>query len=177
MPTLHRKWTITAAALAACMVLPGTVLAQDRDRDRDRWERDRDRDRDRVARVEPGTTISVRTNERIDVDRSDNRYYTGTVDQDVRGEDGRLAIPRGAQVQLTVRVARDNDLVLDLDSIDVHGERYHVRSDANRVESDKGVVGSILGAVTGGEVRGRAVRVPRDAVLSFRLERPLEIDR
>jgi hypothetical protein len=174
MLTLHRKWTaqtIGSAILIVGMALPATVLAQDRDRD------DRDWDRDRVARVEPGTTIAIRTNDRIDVDRNENRYYTGTVDRDVRGEHGRLAIPRGAQVQLAVRVSRDNDLVLDLDSIEVHGERYRVRTDPNRIESDKGLVGSIVGAVTGGEVRGRSVHVPRDTVLTFRLERPLEIER
>src|SRR5262249_12350827 len=127
--------------------------------------------------VERGTTIVVRTNDSIDVERSDDRYYTGTVDEDVRGENGRLAIPRGAQVALRVRVARDNDLVLDLDSLRVHGERYVVRADANRVESQPNVVGAIVGAVSGAEVRGRAVRVPRNSILTFRLERSLEIER
>ncbi len=176
MRAIHRKWLAGSAVLITGMMMaPATVFAQDRDRDRDRdrW----DRDRDRVERVEPGTTIPIRTNESIDVNRSDDRFYSGTVDQDVRDERGRVAIPRGAQVQLVVRVARDNDLVLDLESIRVGGERYSVRADANRVESQKSVAGSILGAVTGGEVRGRAVRVPRDSVLMFRLERPLEIER
>ena len=161
------------------MTLPATVVAQDRDRDRDR---DRWAERDRAwgdwpRRVEVGTTIPIRINEPIDVERSNDRFYTGTVDQDVRTEQGRLAIPRGSQVQLRVRVARDNDLVLDLDSIKVRGEEYRVRADTTRVQSDSGVVGSILGAVTGADVRGRAVRVPRDVVLAFRLERPIEIER
>src|SRR5262245_3034408 len=75
-------------------------------------------DRDgRVTRISPGTTVVVRANERIESDRGDNRVYTGTVDQDVRGDNGRLAIPRGSQVEMIVKTARDNDLILDLDSV------------------------------------------------------------
>ena len=52
-----------------------------------------------MTRIEPGTQVLVRTTEPIDVNRSDNRVYPhGRVDQDVRGENGRLAIPRGARV-------------------------------------------------------------------------------
>jgi hypothetical protein len=125
-------------------------------------------------RIDPGAVIAVRTNESISSNRSDGRIYTGIVDQDVRDRDGRLAIPRGSRVELVVRVARDNDLVLDLDSVSVEGNRYALRSEPNRVESrsDNSIVGAIVGAM-GGEVRGRAVRIPRDAILTFRLERPL----
>jgi hypothetical protein len=147
-------------------------MAQDRDRDRDRMG---DPDRDRLTRIEPGTNIAVRTNQTIDVDRSDNRVYTGIVDQDVRGVNGRLAIPRGSSVELMVRVAPDNDLILDLDSVMVNGQRYAVKADADRMESrpDNSLVGAIVGAIQGGQVRGRAVRVPRDSVLNFRIERPM----
>jgi len=161
-----------AVGLIAALCFPVVITAQDRDRDRE------DRDRDRITRIEPGTIVPVRLNETIDVDRQDNRTYTGTVDQDVRGGNGREAIPRGAQVELRVRVARDNDLVLDLESVTVRGERYRVGSEPNRVESqrDNSLVGTIVGAVTGTQVRGRAVRVHRDTVLNFRIERPLEIE-
>jgi len=67
--------------------------AQDRDRDRDR---PRDEGRAVMTRVESDTVIAVRVNEAIDVERKDNRIYTGIVDQDVRGDNGRLAIPRGS---------------------------------------------------------------------------------
>jgi hypothetical protein len=119
----------------------------------------------------------VRNNETIDVDRRDNRVYYGIVDRDVRGENGRLAIPRGANVELIVRVAPDNDLILDLESVTVNGQRYAVQTDPNRVESrrDNSIVGSIVGAIQCGQVRGRSVRVPRDAILSFRLDRPLVV--
>lgn len=159
--------TIGSVAVMLSFSIP-MAFTQDRGRD---W----DRDRDRVTRIEPGTQIAVRTNETIDAERQDNRVYTGIVDQDVRGENGRLAIPRGSRVELIVRITRDNDLILDLDSVEVAGERYAVKADANRIESrrDDSLVGTIVGALEGGQVRGRAVRVPRDSVLTFRTDRPM----
>jgi hypothetical protein len=134
-------------------------------------------DRDRFTRITPGTVISVRPNESIDVDRKDNRVYNGVVDQDVRGDNGRLAIPRGSRVELIVRVERDNDLILDLESVTVNGQRYAIQTGANRVESqrDNSLVGAIVGAINGGQVRGRAVRIPRDTLLTFRIERPMDM--
>ena len=119
----------------------------------------------------------VRTNSSIDVERFDNRVYYGMVDQDVRGRNGRLAIPRGSRVELIVRVMRDNDLVLDLESVNVNGERYAIQTDKNRVESqrDNSLVGTILGAINGSQLQGRAVRIPRDSVLNFRVQTPLAI--
>src|SRR5579872_6908933 len=116
--------------------------AQDRDRD---WDRHWDRDRNMYTEIQPGTTIPVRLNQTIDVERRDNRVYYGAVDQDVYGGNGRLAIPRGANAELMVRVAPDNDLILDLESIVVNGQRYAVRTDPNRVESrrDNTIVGAI----------------------------------
>ena len=121
--------------------------------------------------------ITVRPTEAIDVERKDNRIYNAVVDQDVQGDNGRLAIPRGSTAELIVRVARDNDLILDLESIVVNGQRYAVKTEPNRVESmqDGSLVGAIVGAINGGQAQGRAVRIPRDTRLSFRLERPLDI--
>ncbi len=169
----HRKAGTAGGLLVALALSLSTVaVAQDRDRDADH-----DHDSDRVRRLDPGTVIPVRTNESIDVDKGDNRVYTGTVDQDVRGDNGRLVLPRGATVELMVRYTRDNDLILDLDSVTVHGERYAVRTDPKRMESrhDDSLVGGIVGAINGGEGHGRAVRVPRDSVVTFRLERPLDM--
>lgn len=176
----RRNWGLMKGVQAATVIVglcASMGFAQDdRDRDRDRYG-DRDRVRDRVTRIEPGTTIVVRTNQYIDSNRGDNRAYTATVDQDVRGENGRLAIPRGSQVELIVRVARDNDLILDLDSVTVNGQRYGIETAANRVESgdrrDQSLVGAIVGAIQGGQVRGREVRVPRGSVITFRVDRPM----
>jgi hypothetical protein len=136
-----------------------------------------DQGRGMYTRLSPGTVIPIRVNDAIDVNRSDNRVYYGTVDQDVRGDNGRVAVPRGSNAELMVRVARDNDLILDLESVVVNGQRYAIKSDPNRVESqrDNSLVGAIVGAVSGGQVNGRAVRIPRNAVVTFRLDRPLEM--
>jgi hypothetical protein len=157
------------------LCLSSLCSAQDRDRgDRDRYW---DQNRGLYTRLEPGTNVPVRVNEAIDVERKDNRVYYGIVDQDVRGDNNRLAIPRGSRAELIVRVARDNDLILDLESVTVNGQRYAIRTDPNRVESTKdyGIVGAIVGAVNGGQAVGRAVRIPRDSVINFRLDRPLEM--
>jgi hypothetical protein len=69
------------------------------------------------------------TKEAIDVRKGDYRVYIGIVDQDVRGDDGRLAIPRGSNVELIVRFARDNDMILDLDSVTANGQRYGVKTE------------------------------------------------
>jgi hypothetical protein len=150
--------------------------AQDRDRTRDS-DRDWDREHNRFTRLSQGTIVPVRPNESIDVERKDNRVYYGVVDQDVRANNGQLAIPRGSRVEMIVRVERDNDLILDLESVTVNGQRYALQTEANRVESarDNSLVGAIVGAVNGGQVRGRAVRIPRDTVLTFRTDRPLII--
>ncbi len=153
-------------------LLPG-AYAQDRDRDRDQDNHDGDR----VTKIERGVVIPVRTNDTIDVERKSDQIYTGIVDQDVRGSNGRLAIPRGSRVELIVRVAQDNDLVIDFESVTVNGQRYAIKTEANRQESrrDDSLVGSIVGAIQRGDARGHAVRIPRDSVLTFRIERPLDM--
>src|SRR5579883_2740383 len=154
------KWGgIGALAIGLCL----PVFAQDRDRDFDHH----DWDRDHLTRVERGSIIAVRTDQFIDSDRGSDRVYWGTVDQDVRGENGRLAIPRGARVEMVVRVAPDNDLVLDLQSVRVGDHRYAVDAAPDRIQSNKdtGIVGAIVGAINGGQVRGSEVRVPSGTVL------------
>jgi DUF3011 family protein len=168
------------------------------------------RDFGRYTVLAPGTVISVRTNEYIRADNADYRVFSGTVDQDVRGTDGRLAIPRGSSVELIARRARDNDLILDLDSVTVNGQRYSIDTDTQRIESREGlganrrtgqyigggaILGSIIGAIAGGGkgaaigaaagaaagaggqviTRGRAISIPAESLLTFRLERPFNI--
>lgn len=155
--------TRTAVALALAVGCSLSVAAQDR------W-------RDQFTRLKPGTAIAVRTNEPINSARTDYRVYYATVDQDVRGDNGRLAIPRGSQVELIVRSARGNDLILDLESVVVNDQRYALRTDRTRIDSgDAGLIGDIVGAIRGGDYRGGAVRVPPGSVVTFRLERPLDM--
>jgi hypothetical protein len=168
---MQKQKMFACLALFGALSLAPSASSQDRDGDRNR------NGGDRVTRIEPGTNISVRTNDSIDVERSDNRVYYGVIEQDVRGQNGSLAIPRGSRVELIVRVRRDNDLVLDLESVNVNGQRYALQTDQTRVESqrDNSLAGTILGAVNGGQVQGRAVRILRDSVLNFRIQTPLVI--
>jgi hypothetical protein len=156
------------------LLLAPIASSQERDRDRDRGQ---SRGSDAVTTLQRGTVIPVRTDEAIDVERSDNRVFTGTVDQDVRGDDGRLAIPRGAQVELIVRTTSNNDLIIDIDSVTASGQRYAIKTDPKRVSADRddSLVGGLVGAITGGEGRGRAVRIPRDSVVTFRVQRSLDM--
>jgi hypothetical protein len=165
---------LSGVTLGTALFVTPMIQAQNRDRD---FDRDRRYEGDRITRIQPGTNVTVRTDATIDVERRDNRVYTGIVDQDVRGDNGRLAIPRGSSVELIVRVARDNDLVLDLESIRVNGQRYAIKADPNRVESerDNSLVGSIIGAINGGQVQGRTVRIPGGSLLNFRIQRPLDV--
>jgi hypothetical protein len=120
-----------------------------------------------VSRIEPGTMITVRTNEWIDARRHEDRVYGATVEQNVIGENRRVAIPRGSPVELMVREAPDGDLVLDLNAVNVNGRVYSLEATPQRIESEKGpglgenrsttehvgggaLIGSIVGAIAGG---------------------------
>jgi hypothetical protein len=123
---------------------------------------------ERRTTIEPGTVLIVRTDETIRSDRADGRVFTGSVKDDVLGSDGRLAIPAGSSIELMVRVAQDKDLILDLDSVVVEGQRYALDASSRRVgaeASKEGVganertgkyvgggaaLGAIIGAIAGG---------------------------
>jgi hypothetical protein len=141
------------AILAGALALP--LVGQDRDREYRE---------ERVTRIEPGTVLTVRTQDYITSRRSDGRVYYGNVDQDVFGSNGRLAIPRGSRVEMIVRVERDNDLNLDLESVTVNGVRYaldaneHLESQQRPGQGERtaeragggAVLGAIIGAIAGG---------------------------
>jgi hypothetical protein len=61
-------------------------------------------------------------------------------------------------------------MILDLDSITANGRGYAVTTDSRRVQSqgDNSLVPGIVGAISGGQVGGQAIRVPRDPVVTFR---------
>ena len=66
------------------------------------------------------------------------RVFAGIVETDVWDDSSRLAIPaipRGSPAELLVRSARDGDLILDLDSVTVGGQRYAVSAGADRIEA------------------------------------------
>jgi hypothetical protein len=121
-----------------------------------------------VDTLAPGTEISVRTNEPIDVrDWDRGRIYRGELARDVRATDGDLAFPRGTPVELTVRQIGEHDMVIDLESIlangrrfvvDTTGQVYNTRDrqgvgDNGRTAKYVGggaIIGSIIGAIAGG---------------------------
>jgi hypothetical protein len=145
-----------SVAAAALLLAPTAVSAQ-------AWEY--------VNPIPAGTSVQVRTSERIETQSLDGRIYTGTVENDVRDDQGRLAIPRGATAELVVRRGPDDELVLDLDSLTVNGRRYGVDATRNAVGTSGNVIrdsgiganrdtavhvggGALLGAILGAAIGG-----------------------
>jgi hypothetical protein len=120
--------------------------------------------------VRAGTQIPIRTSESIDArSPSDSRIYRGVVDRDVRSEDGRVMIPSGSNAELILRNSSRDEVVLDLESVDVRGQRYVVSTENESVQAGGtekqgvganrrtgkyvgggAVIGSIIGAIAGG---------------------------
>jgi outer membrane lipoprotein SlyB len=120
--------------------------------------------------VRAGSEIAIRTSESIDAKSpSDSRIYRGVVERDVRSEDGRVLIPSGSDAELILRNSMRDEVVLDLESVEVHGQRYAVSTENESVQaggSEKqgvganrrtgkyvgggAVIGSIIGAIAGG---------------------------
>ena len=125
--------------------------------------------------IDAGTRVRVRTTRAIDERSLSGRVFAGVVDQDVRDTRGRLAIPRGATVELIVRGGDNRELYLDMESISVNGQAYGIdatkRAIGGRTVVDSTIganqetaqrvgggalIGSIIGAVVGGG-KGAAV--------------------
>lgn len=119
-----------------------------------------------------GTQVSVRTEETIDSGHAvEGQTYAAEVTRDVRDSAGDCVIPRGANAQLLIRSASKgghfrgaSDLVLDLASVSVGGQRYELRTNAIAEKGHNGVgankrtaefagggaaVGAIIGAIAG----------------------------
>src|SRR5690242_11042543 len=74
--------------------------------------------------VPVGTTLSIRTTQAIGADAADGQIFTGIVDQDVLDSNGQVTITKGSTAELEVRQTPNKELVLDLDSVTVNGQRY-----------------------------------------------------
>ena len=120
-----------------------------------------------------GTSITIRSNERISARNNDGRVFSGVVDQDVMDQNGSLVIPRGSNAELVVRSLSNRELSLDLESVTVSGQRFAVASSSAAVSGNRkegvgankrtgeyvgggAVLGTILGAIAGGG-RGAAI--------------------
>jgi hypothetical protein len=114
--------------------------------------------------VPAGADVSIRTNESIDAhDASDGRSYSAQVARDVADTNGNIVIPRGSDARLVVRNI-GNKIALDLQSVNVNGQRYTLDTD----EVDRGkdgigankrtgefvgggaALGAVIGALAGG---------------------------
>jgi len=121
----------------------------------------------RATTIAAGASVAVRTSQAIDVKKSDGSVFRGVVDQDVTDDQGRVSIPRGSMTELIVRSAPNRDLVLDLESVTVDGQRYAVDASAENVEKQQrdglgknartgefvgggALLGTIIGAIAGG---------------------------
>jgi len=136
----------------------------------------------------PGMDIQVRPDQPIDVARWDRgRIYTAHVTRDVVAQDGDIAIPRGSEAELIVRQVGPEELALDLESITVKGRRYALDTTGPQYhmpqatrDQGSGLLGTIVGALAGAngeqvQPRGEHIRVPADALLTFRLQEPLHV--
>src|SRR5260221_2105858 len=132
--------------------------------------------------VPGGTQIQVRPNEEIRVSEWDRgRIYTGNVARDVLARDGDVAIPRGAAVELIVRQIAPGRMAIDLESITVQGRRYALdssggpRFNTGEYANGGGLLGAIVGAVTGARTEGGQIFVPPDGILTFETRAPLRV--
>jgi hypothetical protein len=120
-----------------------------------------------------GTEVRVRAEETIDSGRAvEGQTYAAEVYREVLDADGAVVIPAGANAKLEIKSASKGgrirgaaDLVLDLDSVSIDGQSYHlVTTDiekrgtpgvgANRRTAEftggGAAIGAIIGAIAGG---------------------------
>src|SRR5262245_35208105 len=110
-----------------------------------------------LSRIEAGTSVEIRTTESISTRNPDGRVFEGIVDRDVFDSSGRLAIPEGSTAELIVR-REGNEMVLDLDSILVNGERYAVSTTGSNALGTTGDTSSLgINRETGTYVGGGAL--------------------
>jgi hypothetical protein len=123
--------------------------------------------------VPTGTEVAVRTDETIDSGKTaEGQTFAGGVTRDVRDASGDVVIPRGSPARIVIKSASKgghfrgtSDLVLDLQSVTIHGRRYRIDTAdiAQRGKPGVGVnkrtaeytgggaaLGAIIGAIAGG---------------------------
>src|SRR5215475_2330391 len=92
--------------------------------------------------IDAFTTMTVRVVDPIRTDESDGRVFPSFVAQDVWNRRRSLIIPRTSEVELIVRRLPDNEMVLDLDSVTVNGERFGLDTTAYAIESESNCLGA-----------------------------------
>jgi hypothetical protein len=152
--------------------------------------------------IPTGTTIAVRTNERIDTEQPvEGRTFEAQVTRSIVGSQNDVLVPEGSTAQLrVVRLEQPGavgtgELSLALHSLTVGGRTYNVESMPVEVEGQEGLganrrtatmvgggaaLGTLIGAVAGGAAaqvltRGDHIRVPAETVLTFQTDQTLRL--
>ncbi len=122
--------------------------------------------------IPQGTEITVLTSNSIESGRdSGGQLYPAVINQDVADSAGAVAIPSGTHAKLVVSNVRGGgavhspELILDLYSVQIHGEEYRVDSSSVKESNKSGLgmnrrtaewtgggagLGALMGAVFGG---------------------------
>lgn len=133
----------------------------------------------RVYVVPSGSEVSVRVNETIDSKTAaEGQSFDAEVTRAVQDDNGELVIPRGTKARVVIKSASKgghfrgaSDLVLDLESITLHGKQYRVDTAEITQKGKEGIgankrtaeytgggaaLGAIIGAIAGGK-KGAAI--------------------
>jgi hypothetical protein len=124
------------------------------------------------GQIPQGTELAIRTNETINTTTATpDRTYSAQTAQAIVDQQGRVLVPEGSPVQLTVLSTREAGTVgtaqvaLALRSITVNGQAYNVTTDTETRTGDEGlganrrtaemvgggaVLGTVIGAIAGG---------------------------
>jgi len=98
-----------------------------------------------------------------------------------------VAIRAGANAELIVRQTGRDIYTLDLESVNVNGQRYAIsvsgpefNTTRDTYDHGSGLVGSILGAIANAsgaqvETSGGEIHVPQGALLRFNLQAPMRV--
>jgi hypothetical protein len=120
-----------------------------------------------------GSEVSVRTNEDIDSQTAaEGQTFDAQVTRDVKDSADNVVIPRGSRARIVIRSASKggrfrgaSDLVLDLQSVTIHGDTYTIETSDISQKGKPGVgankrtatytgggaaLGAIIGAIAGG---------------------------
>jgi len=127
-----------------------------------------------ISRVLPaGTSVPVRNEETIDSAKAvEGQVYAAEIASDIHDDEGAVVLPRGANANLVIKSATKggrfkgtSDLVLDLVSVSVDGQRYDLDASDITTKGRSGLgankrtgafvggaaaVGAIIGAIAGG---------------------------
>ena len=132
-----------------------------------------------VYTVPSGVVLEIRNNEAIDSQTArPNQTFSAVVARDITDDQGRVAVPKGANATLLVRevsaqgkIKGQSELVLDVASVEVAGRSYQLETRDLTEKGKDGIganqrtavytggaaaVGSIIGAIAGG-AKGAAI--------------------